>query len=195
VPKDLPDRVTLHTQAAKVESDLAAAGADDAAVAVTAARLAAADETSPDIPYSTAAVRNQNQTAPGVEAARLSELAYGEPVRVRAVSSVTPPLARGGTPASAGDPSMGQRPFFDKAQRPFSNEALRPSGGSEDAPLTAVAGRTPDFRGKTLRAVLQESAAAGVPVEWSGSGVASWQEPLPGARLRPGMAVKVQFGK
>jgi cell division protein FtsI (penicillin-binding protein 3) len=178
VPKDLPDRVLLASKSSKLESDLAAPGPDDGAVALAAARLAAAEETSSEFPFSGDVERNPNKAVRGVEAAQPSELAYGDTVRVRAVSSVTPPLARGGTPVAAGDPSTSQRLFFP-----------------EEAPLAKMAGGVPDFRGKTLRAVLQESAAAGVPVEWSGFGLASRQDPPPGAVLRPGMAVKVQFGR
>jgi cell division protein FtsI (penicillin-binding protein 3) len=53
--------------------------------------------------------------------------------------------------------------------------------------------RVPSFQGKTVRAVVEESLAAGVPVDVIGSGIARIQAPAPGAFLRPGERVRVQF--
>jgi hypothetical protein len=47
----------------------------------------------------------------------------------------------------------------------------------------------------TLRTVLEESAAQGLQVEVSGSGLARAQEPQPGVPLRPGARVRVQFAR
>ena len=71
---------------------------------------------------------------------------------------------------------MGQRPFFTE-------------------PPTLPGEAVPDFRGKTTRDVMRESTAKGVPVEVFGSGLAMKQDPPPGAALRPGVTVKVQFGR
>jgi cell division protein FtsI (penicillin-binding protein 3) len=101
----------------------------------------------------------------------------------RAVSSVTPPLVQGEAPVS-GASSLGQRPFFDSGIE---------RGGEPAAALWGA--RAPDFRGKTVRAVLRESTAAGVPVELIGSGLALSQEPPPGAPLRPSEPVRVRFGR
>jgi cell division protein FtsI (penicillin-binding protein 3) len=57
----------------------------------------------------------------------------------------------------------------------------------------AQALRAPSFQGKTMRAVLEESLAAGVPVDVIGSGVAQAQAPAPGTYLRPGERVRVRF--
>ena len=176
VPKDLPDRELLTKSPKKVESDLSAAGANDAFVTMAAAK-AAAQETSPGFAYGDEPVRSQKMTARGVDSARPSELVRGANASgMRVVSSVTQPLARGGTPASAGDSSTGQRPFLS----------------TEGQPSGAL---VPDFRGKTQRAVMQESTAKGLDVELFGSGLASRQDPPPGAAVRPGVAVKVQFGR
>lgn len=51
----------------------------------------------------------------------------------------------------------------------------------------------PSFEGKTVRAVLEESFAAGVPVEVIGSGVARAQLPAAGSPLGPGERVRVYF--
>jgi cell division protein FtsI (penicillin-binding protein 3) len=51
----------------------------------------------------------------------------------------------------------------------------------------------PNFIGKTIRDVIEESAAQGVRVDLSGSGLARRQEPPAGTRLAVGQRVKVVF--
>jgi cell division protein FtsI (penicillin-binding protein 3) len=53
----------------------------------------------------------------------------------------------------------------------------------------------PDFRGKALRAALEEAESAGIELEVSGSGVGQTQSPAPGAKIPPGGRVSVRFGK
>jgi cell division protein FtsI (penicillin-binding protein 3) len=53
--------------------------------------------------------------------------------------------------------------------------------------------KVPNFRGKTMRAVVEEASAKGLPVLLDGSGVARAQVPPPGAVLRAGERVRVQF--
>ena len=53
--------------------------------------------------------------------------------------------------------------------------------------------KVPDLRGLTLRAVLEESAATGLPVEVQGDGMARAQDPPPGTILAPGSRVHVQL--
>jgi cell division protein FtsI (penicillin-binding protein 3) len=61
-------------------------------------------------------------------------------------------------------------------------------------PVMAVAGPSaPSFQGKTVRAVLEQSLAMGVPVEVVGSGIARQQAPPPGSPLNPGEKVRVLF--
>jgi len=61
------------------------------------------------------------------------------------------------------------------------------------APLAANGLRAPHFTGKSLRAVLEESLAGGVPVEIVGAGIARTQMPPGGAPLTPGQSVRVEF--
>jgi len=62
------------------------------------------------------------------------------------------------------------------------------------APLKPAAGPTvPDFRGKSMRDVVEESAASGIEVMIEGSGVARAQVPLPGSPLRPGAQIRIVF--
>jgi cell division protein FtsI (penicillin-binding protein 3) len=73
--------------------------------------------------------------------------------------------------------------------------------GSRGTPIlsaSAAASKVPNFRGMTLRSVLEESSARGLEVETSGlseTGLVRNQDPAPGAMLPPGAHVRVQFAK
>lgn len=67
------------------------------------------------------------------------------------------------------------------------DDEQRPGAVAEDGP------RVPNFRGKTMRAVLAEAAAKGLNVLPDGSGVARMQAPPPGSVLHPGESIRVQF--
>jgi cell division protein FtsI (penicillin-binding protein 3) len=55
--------------------------------------------------------------------------------------------------------------------------------------------KAPNFRGMTMRAVLAEAASRGIVVTADGSGIARVQSPPPGAPLRQGERVRVQFSR
>ena len=55
--------------------------------------------------------------------------------------------------------------------------------------------KVPDFYGKTLRTVMQESARLGVPVDVIGSGIVRAQAPAAGGILAHGERVRVQFAR
>jgi hypothetical protein len=55
--------------------------------------------------------------------------------------------------------------------------------------------RAPNFRGKTMRAVLAEAASKGLSVLPDGSGIARVQSPRPGAPLHQGERIRVQFAQ
>lgn len=66
----------------------------------------------------------------------------------------------------------------------------------EDGPSTPETGpKVPNFRGKTMRAVVQEAAALGLLVSLDGSGIARTQFPAPGSTLHEGERVRVQFAR
>jgi cell division protein FtsI (penicillin-binding protein 3) len=90
------------------------------------------------------------------------------------VSSTPPPVPADSAAAAAesGNLSPNRRPFLTS---------------------TLVGPKVPDFRGMTLRAVLEESAATGVQIEVSGNGLARNQVPAAGSILGPGVRVRVQF--
>ncbi len=59
-----------------------------------------------------------------------------------------------------------------------------------------VAGpKTPNFRGKTLRQVVQQSASSGVPIEIVGSGLVRDQSPAAGTPLRQGEKVRLELAR
>jgi cell division protein FtsI (penicillin-binding protein 3) len=96
-------------------------------------------------------------------------------VRSRSVSSVTQPPVQADSPAPAEE---SEQSGLDR--RPFLTSAL-------------VGPKVPNFRGMTLRAVLEESAARGVQIEVLGNGLVRKQEPPAGSILAPGSRVRVQF--
>jgi cell division protein FtsI (penicillin-binding protein 3) len=55
--------------------------------------------------------------------------------------------------------------------------------------------KVPNFQGKTMRAVLAEASAKGLPVLAEGSGVARGQQPPAGAVLRAGERIRVRFAR
>ncbi len=98
-------------------------------------------------------------------------------VRSRVVSSVTPPPVSAGASGSSETSDAGRRPFLT---------------------ATVVGPKVPDFRGMTLRGVLEESSARGLQVETLGApeiGVVRGQYPTAGSILPSGGRVKVEFAK
>lgn len=100
-------------------------------------------------------------------------------------SSIPPPLAQAedavaadDRPAVSANAVLGQRPFLDGV-----------GGAASDGP------RVPNFAGKSVRDVIQESEAMGIRVEFTGSGIARGQIPAPGDILPAGRTVRVEFGR
>jgi cell division protein FtsI (penicillin-binding protein 3) len=55
--------------------------------------------------------------------------------------------------------------------------------------------KVPDYMGKTMRAVLEESSALGLPIELVGSGIVRAQAPPAGSILPYGERVRIQFAR
>jgi cell division protein FtsI (penicillin-binding protein 3) len=55
--------------------------------------------------------------------------------------------------------------------------------------------QVPNFRGMTMRAVLEEAAAKGLRIVPNGSGIAGIQDPPPGAPLRENAPIRVVFAR
>jgi cell division protein FtsI (penicillin-binding protein 3) len=74
---------------------------------------------------------------------------------------------------------------------------LRRIGNPPGSPVDLVIqGPTvPDFRGKSMRDVVEAASAEGIDVMIEGSGVARAQLPLPGQPLRPGERIRIVFAR
>jgi cell division protein FtsI (penicillin-binding protein 3) len=64
---------------------------------------------------------------------------------------------------------------------------------AQNAPETGP--KVPNFQGKTMRAVVAEAAALGLPLSMGGSGIARAQFPPAGSPLREGDRVRVRFAR
>ncbi len=102
-------------------------------------------------------------------------------------SSIPPPLVQAGDAVAADD-----RPVAS-ANNALDQRVLL--AGNESSQQDLAGPHVPNFQGKTIRSVIQQSAALGIPVEFMGSGVARAQAPSPGAILPSGSWVRVQFGR
>ena len=103
-------------------------------------------------------------------------------------SSIPPPLVQAedavapdDRPAASAESASDQRIFLAEAKTNPARDLAGP--------------RVPNFRGKTLRDVIEESSALGIPVEFKGGGIAQTQVPEAGAVLPVGQSVRVQFGR
>jgi cell division protein FtsI (penicillin-binding protein 3) len=101
-------------------------------------------------------------------------------------SSTPPPLVQADAVATDDRPVASANNALDQ-------RVLLARNGSMQQDLDGP--RVPDFQGKTVRNVIQQAAALGIPVEFTGSGVARAQAPGPGAILPLGSWVRVQFGR
>ncbi len=103
-------------------------------------------------------------------------------------SSIPPPLVQAEDAVAADD-----RPVASAESASDQRTFLK---GEKTNPARDLGGpRVPNFRGKTLRDVIEESAALGIPVEFKGGGIAQAQVPEAGEVLPVGQSVRVQFGR
>ncbi len=103
-------------------------------------------------------------------------------------SALPPPLVQAEDALSADDrPALSADATQD--QRTFLAAGNKESGRDLAGP------RVPNFQGKSMRDVIQESAALGLPLEFAGAGVARMQFPEPGKILPIGQSIRVQFGR
>jgi cell division protein FtsI (penicillin-binding protein 3) len=102
-------------------------------------------------------------------------------------SSIPPPLVQAGDAVATDD-----RPVAS-ANNALDQRVLLTRNGNLHQDLAGP--RVPDFQGKTVRSVIQQAAALGIPVEFTGSGIARAQAPEPGAILPSGSWIRVQFGR
>ncbi len=148
--------------------------------------------------------------------AREDELSEGSPDTIAqeeppADTPAPAPPARGTQPPVTGNNSDLKPKLLASAAHPETvprpgTKVLQPP---EPALLETVAARArgtvvldvgsgvivPDFRGKAVRAALEEAESAGIELEVSGSGVGREQFPAPGTTIAPGSHVRVRFGR
>jgi cell division protein FtsI (penicillin-binding protein 3) len=103
--------------------------------------------------------------------------------------------------------SVTSKPALSMAEQTVTNTPPPPAAVQKTLLKTTEQGRgtivldvaggalVPDFRGKSLRAALEEAEAAGLELEISGSGVGQGQSPVAGSRIPPGGHVSVHFGR
>lgn len=161
--------VTLHgTQGGNAGFGAPVAGPVFSNVAMTALRML-------DVPKDLPDSFSPSHAASGDDVNDLSIAGLGSNPGLSSVSSDTsPPIQADSstTVEESKESSLDRRPFLTS---------------------TLVGPKVPDFRGMTLRGVLEESAAKGVQIEVSGNGLARNQEPAAGSILGPGVRVRVQF--
>jgi len=153
-------------------------------VAMTALRMLDVPKDLPDSMLSSSAVA----TADADDLSGALNAHSTDAARSRAVSSVTQPPVQAGFSASAEEPVTSRASNTREAGRPDPSLDRRPFFSA-----ALVGPKVPDFRGMTLRGVLEESAATGVQIEVSGNGLARNQNPPAGSILAPGARVRVQF--
>ncbi|MGH9592051.1 MAG: PASTA domain-containing protein, partial [Bryobacteraceae bacterium] len=71
---------------------------------------------------------------------------------------------------------------------------LEPQPQNSAANNVATGPKVPDFSNETMRQVVEESSRLGVPVDFTGAGLARAQYPAPGSFLASGERVRVRFG-
>jgi len=117
------------------------------------------------------------------------DLADENDVAIAGLGSSTPPplvqaddaVAADDRPAASAESDLDQRTFLEQGAKSNSRDLAGP--------------QVPDFKGRTLRDVIQVSSALGIPVEFRGEGIARAQVPEPGGILPVGQSVRVQFGR
>jgi cell division protein FtsI (penicillin-binding protein 3) len=98
---------------------------------------------------------------------------------------------RKGQPVDTNDlaiADLGSVPNLEPDDAPAASKAQ-----PDDAMAMQIGPKVPNFSGMTMRDVLQQSSAKGIPVEFVGSGLVRTQYPAPGNVLPSGERVRVQF--
>jgi cell division protein FtsI (penicillin-binding protein 3) len=105
---------------------------------------------------------------------------------LNSVAMMSKPVSQSETAANANHTAATVAPQTNsKPEQPRGTVVLDVAGGV----------LVPDFKGKSLRAALEEAEAAGIELEVSGSGIGQTQAPIAGSRIPPGGHVAVAFGR
>jgi cell division protein FtsI (penicillin-binding protein 3) len=155
-----------------------------------------------DIPE-TLIAKKPAKVKPGEFDSDLAIADLGEPSIMDGDASVRELLAEQMKPAKDPDeiPAPGSAiaapvlPLFalaGKPAMPAMQNAVKEDGPAQ-SPDIRNKPSVPDFRGKSMRDVVEESSAEGLDVTIEGSGVARAQLPLPGSPLRTGEKIRIVF--
>ena len=95
---------------------------------------------------------------------------------------------------SPSGPPLPDAPLGETAAAPrYGPITAEAAAATHAAALNVFGPKVPDLQGLTMRSVMAECLAKGLPVEVSGSGIARAQAPPPGTILPPGARVRVVF--
>jgi cell division protein FtsI (penicillin-binding protein 3) len=179
--------VTVNKTSGDGGMGASAAGPVFRAIATEALRML---DVPKDIPENIADVQKPGKNEKPVQD-DVSIADLGEPSIMEEEKSLKELVAEQTKPAKlADDDSIPPAPMVQVA---FSApEPLPPVPPKPPAPEGPV---VPDFRGQSMRAVVEKASADGIDLTIEGSGVARAQLPLPGAPLRAGEKIRVVFAR
>ena len=180
IPKDLPDGAALLSERRASKDDTDAAAGNDLAIAGLG--------DAPEAWGSSSSGRDSGAQ----DSAHSASPTGGDSVRLRSVSSVTPPPVRADAKVSAEASRVDRRPFLTASAEP---QAPAPWRAPKQSGARFGGVKVPDFRGLPLSSVLAEAAADGFEVEVQGSGLARAQDPPAGSYAPARAAIRVQFAK
>lgn len=105
------------------------------------------------------------------------------------------PSQPAGQPADADDLAIADlaQPAADLFQEPVQETPL--PGPQPLIALEQPGPKVPSFEGKSMRAVVEEASALGLPVVLDGTGIARGQIPLAGSPLHEGERIRIQFAR
>jgi cell division protein FtsI (penicillin-binding protein 3) len=132
---------------------------------------------------------------PGEFAGDLAIADLGEPSIMDDDPTVKELLAEQLKPVKDADeiPAAGAKKDANSANPEAELAASAKSAGDKIGSATPSGPMVPDFRGKSMRVVMEESTAKGIDVMIEGSGMARAQAPLPGSPLRRGEQIRIIF--
>jgi cell division protein FtsI (penicillin-binding protein 3) len=90
---------------------------------------------------------------------------------------------------------LSEPPPLEELADPLMIGPVPPPAMAKPKVAEAIGPRVPNFKGMTMRAVVEEAGAMGLPVSLDGRGVARMQVPAPGSVLPPGERIRVQFAR
>ncbi|MES1258617.1 MAG: penicillin-binding protein [Acidobacteriota bacterium] len=184
--------VTINGTAGDSGMGAAAAAPVFRAIATEALRMM---DVPKDIPEELAEVKRPKKDDKAVEDVSIADLGSGSIMQEdRTVRELLAEQARLAQQAAA-DAAESIPAASPAASLPaFALAAPAPAPAPVAVPPRAPSGPTvPDFRGKSMRSVVEQASAEGIELTIEGSGVARAQVPMPGKPLRRGERIRIVF--